>query len=199
MMKFPITGLGPVSASGDVEIFTCRPLPFQASKDWLVQYPALPQVGDELVFDDAGNMTLEVHAANAVKDEVETKHYADGISATGIGPLPDQSPAEREAAQKKTDGAEGSDNGSKRSLGHFRGKPVLVTAGSIVEVGEPAADGSCTVTLEDGSVKTAYPAMLSRITPQLGDYWVIQSQADGEYEYLNPKDVFERKYEPVEE
>jgi hypothetical protein len=39
--------------------------------------------------------------------------------------------------------------------------------------------------------KTATSEMTSRMTPKVGDYWVIQ--ADG-YVYLNPKDIFERKY-----
>lgn len=38
--------------------------------------------------------------------------------------------------------------------------------------------------------------MLSRIFPEIGDYLVIQS--DG-YAYLNPKNVFERKYSPKAE
>ena len=38
--------------------------------------------------------------------------------------------------------------------------------------------------------------MCARMIPQVGDYWVIQS--DG-YVYLNPKDVFERKYRPLQE
>lgn len=37
------------------------------------------------------------------------------------------------------------------------------------------------------------PGMTSRISPKIGDYVVIQ--ADG-YVYLNPKEVFERKYSP---
>lgn len=40
------------------------------------------------------------------------------------------------------------------------------------------------------------PEMLSRITPKIGDYLVIQE--DG-YQYLNPKHVFERKYSSVKE
>lgn len=49
--------------------------------------------------------------------------------------------------------------------------------------------------LENGEVVTAAPEMTSRMTPIIGDYWVIQS--DG-YIYLNPKTVFERKYSPLE-
>lgn len=48
--------------------------------------------------------------------------------------------------------------------------------------------------LENGKVVTATPEMTSRMTPVVGDYWVIQS--DG-YIYLNPKAVFERKYSPA--
>jgi hypothetical protein len=37
---------------------------------------------------------------------METKHYTDGSSATGIGPLPDLSPAQQDAkkGRRKTDG-----------------------------------------------------------------------------------------------
>jgi hypothetical protein len=45
--------------------------------------------------------------------------------------------------------------------------------------------------LSDGRVVTATPDMTSRMTPVVGDYWVVQ--ADG-YVYLNPKNIFERKY-----
>lgn len=45
--------------------------------------------------------------------------------------------------------------------------------------------------LEGGKLVSPNAGMLARMTPQVGDYWVIQ--ADG-YIYLNPKDVFERKY-----
>ena len=47
--------------------------------------------------------------------------------------------------------------------------------------------------LDDGRSMTASPAMIARMEPKPGDYWVVQS--DG-YEYLNPKAVFERKYSP---
>ena len=47
---------------------------------------------------------------------------------------------------------------------------------------------------DDGTSKIATAEMISRMTPSAGDYWVIQS--DG-YAYLNPKEVFERKYYAV--
>jgi hypothetical protein len=31
---------------------------------------------------------------------IETKEYSDGSSATGVAPLPDQSPAQQEAAEQ---------------------------------------------------------------------------------------------------
>ena len=74
--------------------------------------------------------------------------------------------------------------------------PIEVDAFKITEVG-PAADQSCNervLTLEGGKMVIADPSMMSRMTPEVGDYWVIQS--DG-YVYLNPKCVFERKYSPA--
>jgi hypothetical protein len=47
------------------------------------------------------------------------------------------------------------------------------------------------LTLENGDKKLTTPRMCARMTPVQGDYWVIQP--DG-YEYLNPKEVFERKF-----
>lgn len=74
-------------------------------------------------------------------------------------------------------------------------KPVVVDAFTILKV-HPLADqgGDFRVLeLENGDLVQADKGMLARMTPEAGDYWVIQ--ADG-YVYLNPKDVFERKYEP---
>lgn len=74
--------------------------------------------------------------------------------------------------------------------------PVEVEAFKIIAV-EPypeAADGiarSRYVRTEDGQSRFADGGMCARYMPGVGDYWVIQS--DG-YEYLNPKEVFERKY-----
>lgn len=51
------------------------------------------------------------------------------------------------------------------------------------------------VALELDNRQRVHPteAMMSRMEPRVGDYWVVQS--DG-YVYLNPKEVFERKYSP---
>lgn len=38
------------------------------------------------------------------------------------------------------------------------------------------------------------PQMISRHFPRRGDYYVIQAD---DYRYINPRDVFERKYRPV--
>ena len=69
--------------------------------------------------------------------------------------------------------------------------PVEVEAHKIVSVGTVNDDFSVSVALENGENEIATSAMCSRYVPKEGDYWVIQS--DG-YVYLNPKDVFERKY-----
>ena len=77
----------------------------------------------------------------------------------------------------------------------YRANPVIVDAAKILIVHEADFVGNRNLTLDDGRKVTVYPAMLSRITPAEGDYYVMQE--DG-YVYLNPKDVFERKYSPIE-
>ena len=79
--------------------------------------------------------------------------------------------------------------------------PVEVNAYKILEVqGASSMPGrgityNLTIGDADGQSENqrvvATPEMTSRMEPRIGDYWVIQS--DG-YAYLNPKDVFERKY-----
>jgi hypothetical protein len=71
--------------------------------------------------------------------------------------------------------------------------PVEVHAFPITNVGPVLDDGSRWLDLE-GAPTLASAEMMARMTPQVGDYWVVQS--DG-YVYLNPKDVFERKYSPA--
>lgn len=81
----------------------------------------------------------------------------------------------------------------------YQAKPVIVDAFGIARVEEmPAADPPLArqFWLEDGRERTATPGMLARYIPVPGDYYVVQE--DG-YQYLNPKDVFERKYELVPE
>ncbi len=71
----------------------------------------------------------------------------------------------------------------------YQANPVIVDAFKIV-----SNDRLC-LQLDDG--RDFYPTieMLARITPQIGDYLVIQ---EDDYEYLNPKHVFERKYSKIE-
>jgi hypothetical protein len=73
----------------------------------------------------------------------------------------------------------------------YTANPVVVDAYRITEVGEPMDDGSRWITMDGNPISRATAEMMSRMTPVAGDYWVVQS--DG-YVYLNPKDVFERKY-----
>lgn len=70
-------------------------------------------------------------------------------------------------------------------------QPVEVNAFKITKVGEQTKDGSRWLDLEGMPSSLASPEMMSRMQPVIGDYWVMQS--DG-YVYLNPKEVFERKY-----
>lgn len=79
----------------------------------------------------------------------------------------------------------------------YEAKPVIVDAEEIVGVGPVLRDGgSRHLCLRNGQNVVADNGMLARMDPKPGDYWV--TQADG-YVYLNPKDVFERKYQPVPE
>lgn len=68
--------------------------------------------------------------------------------------------------------------------------PVIVDAYKIIGKEGPR------LLLEDEIDCLPTPEMLSRITPEIGDYLVIQE--DG-YTYLNPRQVFERKYSEVKE
>ena len=74
-------------------------------------------------------------------------------------------------------------------------RPTIEELEGILNRGEQPVNGLL-LELSDGSHVVATPEMISRMTPVEGDYWVVQS--DG-YFYLNPKDVFERKYTPKPE
>lgn len=71
--------------------------------------------------------------------------------------------------------------------------PITVDAFQIVSVGELKEDGSRDIALDNGENYTVEPGKMSRMTPAEGDYLVKTHQPD-EYEYLNPKHVFEAKY-----
>lgn len=75
-------------------------------------------------------------------------------------------------------------------------RPIEVDAFVIEQVGDPdpALMGGRELKLaETVGPWIATHAMLARIEPKPGDYWVVQP--DG-YNYLNPKAVFESKYRP---
>lgn len=76
----------------------------------------------------------------------------------------------------------------------FTANPVVVDAWRITA--RSASNGAgqdIEITLEDGTTREITPAMYVRHLPQIGDYFVVQE--DG-YEYINPRDVFTRKYGP---
>lgn len=205
-----ITGLGPVNTvDGSRDIFiTNAKQPFHATKEWLEQY-AEPEMGDYLETLADGSVQL---VAEAEVSAERVKLAAENAPATN--PQVNAGETAEPAAQKKTDGPEhgtgsvhaapassqpSANSGKPSGLKFYKARPIVAAAGAITHVDQPGSDGSVAVTLEDGSIKSASPAMLARIQPQVGDYWVIQEQEDGIYEYLNPKDVFERKYELVQE
>lgn len=180
MKQYEITGLGPTNPDGNLKIFTRLYAPFIVNAAWLAEQTKAPAVGDFLEVSDAGALTL-VTTAQGEGDAAAEKPDAAGAPET----------------QKKSLGSADSGAGSELALfKRYQGKPVVVEAAEITEVGELNSDGSMWVWFEDGSEKLATPEMLSRISPAVGDYWVVAAQADGDYEYLNPKAVFEAKYEP---
>lgn len=71
--------------------------------------------------------------------------------------------------------------------------PVAVTARTILGV-QSITEGAM-LALDDTTNHFANHAMLARYTPVPGDYLVTQ---DDGYQYVNPKDVFERKYAPID-
>jgi hypothetical protein len=71
--------------------------------------------------------------------------------------------------------------------------PVVVEAFIIQKVLHQLNDKNLHLTLDNGIIVTADVEMTARYIPKPGDYWVRQE--DG-YVYLNPKEVFERKYAP---
>lgn len=81
----------------------------------------------------------------------------------------------------------------------YQANPVIVEAVVITSVlphGTHGTDdsGELYLVTAEGSDVVASAEMLARIKPVPGDY--VVTQADG-YVYLNPKDIFERKYSPV--
>jgi hypothetical protein len=82
----------------------------------------------------------------------------------------------------------------------YQALPVIVDAFEIEEVlpGPEAVRKDCAsgvqCRLSSGLTLIATAEMLARYSPVVGDYWVVQ--ADG-YAYINPLDVFLRKYEHI--
>lgn len=73
--------------------------------------------------------------------------------------------------------------------------PVVVTAHVIKKIAHSLTMATFLYLDNDECVQVT-PEMLCRFKLEVGDYWV--QQEDG-YEYLNPKEVFERKYRKMEE
>jgi hypothetical protein len=69
--------------------------------------------------------------------------------------------------------------------------PVIVDAQVITQVTHKLDDPNIHLGLDDGTVFVADASMTARYSPKPGDY--VVKQEDG-YVYLNPKDVFTRKY-----
>jgi len=76
-------------------------------------------------------------------------------------------------------------------------KPTVTVTAYKIKAVTKTNDGRTLIELDDGNPPfQLQEGQISRMKPAVGDYYVIT--ADG-YEYLNPKDVFEGKYEPLTE
>jgi hypothetical protein len=85
----------------------------------------------------------------------------------------------------------------------FRGKPVVVEASKVVEVGgvfvPRNADGTGPPVLHlklEGGHSVVVTREQARVAPAVGDYWVTH---EGDRAYLLPREVFEHEYERVDE
>jgi hypothetical protein len=188
MTQFVIRKLSPINDDGSQDIWVeGSPKPFHVTAEWLKAQPHGVEIGDTLTFTGT---TLSVDPAQPA----EAQPMTEPTQGPPVKQAP-PAPAADDTAQKKTDGGEGLEVGSRLFQPNYRANPVEVEASEIVSVaGAMNADGSLNLALANGSNVIAHPDMLSRITPAVGDYWVVQ--ADG-YVYLNPKAVFERKYSPI--
>lgn len=176
MKQYQITGLGPVNADGSRKIFTRLPAPFIVTAAWLAAQQSDADVGEWVEVADDGTLTLQ---------------QPPTPQAVVI-------PPDVEPAQKKSDTSGESGMPSLAEFSRYKGKPVIVHASEITGTGILTSDGYLEVTLAGGAVREATPEMLARMTPVVGDYWVIAPQDGVNYEYLNPKAVFEHKYELME-
>jgi hypothetical protein len=176
--QYQITGLGPINKDGSRKIFTIHQLPFYVSAAWLANQTIQPDVGNYVIVHDDGTYSLRIDIQDAKLPPVEGE-------APGV-------------AQKKSHGSAEHGELSLAEFSSYKGKPIIVHASKITDIGEFTSDGYLDVELEGGAVREATPEMLARMTPVVGDYWVIALQDGGNYEYLNPKAVFENKYELME-
>lgn len=78
----------------------------------------------------------------------------------------------------------------------YKANPVVVTAFKIKEIEHIVNSSGLNLTLDNDQQVVATAAMVARMMPVVDDYWVLQE--DG-YCYLNPKEVFERKYTRITE
>lgn len=173
-----ITGVGPTAPDGSVELFTVAPKPLRVDAKTLEAWDVHPTVGDTVQEDEDGTLSLN--------EGVVTKHYKDGTSATGKGPLPDLSPDEQDAETKKAYGSAASGDGSEPSqLLTYVAKPFTVQAGEITAVAGVGID--TTATLTNGVTVKVNPAA------KVGDFYVVDDKGGGVLPaerfnaYFNPK------------
>lgn len=77
--------------------------------------------------------------------------------------------------------------------------PITVDAFQIIEIIKcdiektPGGKREIIIMLDNGESYNCPPTLTSRMIPAVGDY-LVRTHTPDEYEYLNPKHVFEAKY-----
>lgn len=193
MKQYEITGLGPMNTvTGLQKIFTHLPRAFEVNAAWLAAQPKAPEIGEFIEVDDKGAFALLTKIANEIKE------YSDGTVVTGRAPLPDLSPDQQDAAQKKSAGTDESDGGSKPSpFKQFTAKLISASACEIAGVAETGEPHEYACSFADGSEKIANAEITQLHTPLVGDYWVIATFNGITREDIIAKEDFEMFFDPA--
>lgn len=79
----------------------------------------------------------------------------------------------------------------------YRARPNIVNGFRITHISDHLI-GHHVITLDTGEVRTLTFAETARMKPAVGDY-LVRTIVPDVYEYINPKNVFETKYDLVDE
>lgn len=191
MKTYALTGIGPQNTvTGDVPLYTVRPQPFIATKEWLAEQSKYPEMGDSLLVHENGDHVL-ITEAQALSDE------AAGLTVNQT--ITDD-------AQKKSLGVDDSDNGSENShaghnlallaFKHYHTEPLNMHAAAITAVVPTVENDHYDLSVSTNEVHNVGPESYGEM-PSVGDYLM---QIDGdEYFEVVPKAHFEAIFFPTAE